>query len=602
MSFTVSSFLPFVLVLAFAFGAARLDRRPGPPIRGWNAPPLLTLLFALAVIGICRALWGRLEMLPLAAAAVAFAPRVERLAEGSERAAVAGPDASSRRWVAPAIAGLASLAVTWWVWSSWDPLPTVFDEIAYVLQAKIFATGRWADSVPPLPTFFDQVHVLSFPARAAKYPPGHSLMLAAGAAAGLSALVPLLFNGVAGAMLYALARRASSGTVAWLSWLVWIGCPGGLFYRSSYLSEVTTTVLWLIGWWALWNWRDHARTRDLTFFGLCVGWGFITRPLTTLAFLIPAGVFVLRATAARRSWRSLALAALPGLMVLLIIPVWSERTTGDWRVTPLQLYTRDYFPYDVPGFRAAEAPPPRRELPPAVSGVYEQFLRLGERHAIGAIPDLLRQRLIVIFRDAWGGWRFWLIAFALLGLGLLPARVRVAAWSVVLLVLLHLTYAHFPNWSVYYVEGETVLAFLTGLGLERTASALGTRLSPLRGRSLAIGGVAAALLVGSAFNVQREREWSEARLAEPTRFRASLRALPDAPAIVFVRYAPHHDPHRSLVGNGPDLAASRVWVVYDLGEKNARLCGLAPDRVPYLYDQAKRSLSRLGPGCQAPSL
>jgi hypothetical protein len=601
MSFAVSSFAPFFLVLIFAAGAARIDRDPGRRARGWKAPPVLTLLFAIVVVGICRALWGRLELLPLAAAAVAFAPRVQSLAEGLEAPAV--PGARPRRWIAPAIAGVATLAVTWWVWSAWNPLPWVFDETAYVLQAKIFATGRWADSPPPLPTFFDQVHVLSYPARAAKYPPGHALALAAGAVVGFPALVPLLLDGAAGAMLYALARRASNGAAAWLSWLVWIGCPGGLFYRSSYLSEVTTTFLWLVGWWALWNWRDDPRrTRDLCVFGLCVGWGFITRPLTTLAFLIPAGVFILRVTAARKSWKSLALAALPGMMVLVVIPVWSQRTTGDWRITPLQLYTRDYFPYDEPGFRAAEAPPPRRELPPAVRSLYDQYLRVGERHVLGSIPDILRQRSTVILRDTWGGWRFWLIAFALLGLGLLPARLRVAVWSVVLLVILHVTYSHIPTWSVYYLEGETVLAFLTGLGLERVASALGVRLSSLRARTLAIGGMAASLLIGSAFTVQREREWSEARLAEPSRFRALLRTLPDVPAIVFVRYAPHHDPHRSLVSNGPDLEAARIWVVYDLGDKNDRLCDRAPDRVPYLYDQAKRSLSRLGPGCRAPSL
>jgi hypothetical protein len=600
MTFAVSSFVPFFLVLAVAILAARRDARAGMRRSVWRSPPAAAAVFAVVVVGTCWALWGRLELLPLAAAAAAFAPRVGRLSEEAKRGM---PDRSpARRWVAPLATGAATLAVTWWVWSAWNPVPWVFDETAYVLQAGIFASGRWADAAPPLPTFFDQVHVLSYPARAAKYPPGHALALAAGAAAGLPALVPLLLNGAAGAMLFALARRASNATAAWFAWLVWIGCPGGLFYRSSYFSEVTTTLLWLVGWWLLWNWRDDGRVRDLCAFGLCVGWGFITRPLTTLAFLIPAGVFLLRATAARRSWRALAAAAIPGLVLLLVIPLWSQRTTGDWRVTPLQLYTRDYLPYDQPGFHDAAFQPPRRQLPPAVRSLYVQYLRLNERHTLAAVPRLLHERSVVLLRDAWGGWRGWLVAFAVLGLVLLPAQLRLPAWSVALLLALHLAYAHFRTWSLYYVEGQTFLAFLTGLGLQRAASATGPRVLHRRGLRLLAAALAAALLVLTAADVEDARVRFETRLEEQTRFRESLGKLQKTPAIVFVRYGAHHDPNRGLVSNGPRLAGAPVWVVYDLGGENARLCALAPERTPYLYDETRRRFQPLGAGCRGPSL
>jgi hypothetical protein len=600
MTFAVSSFVPFFLVLAFAIGAARLDARAGMRRTVWKSPPAAAAFFAFAVVGTYWALWGWLELLPLAAGAAAFAPRVRRLADEARSGM---PDrATPARWAAPALAGAATLAVTWWVWSAWDPVPWVFDETAYVLQARIFASGRWADAAPPLPTFFDEMHVLSYPARAAKYPPGHALALAAGAAVGLPALVPLLFNGAAGAMLFALARRASNATAAWLAWVVWIGCPGGLFYRSSYFSEVTTTLLWLAGWWFLWNWHDGGGVRDLCAFGLCVGWGFITRPLTMLAFLIPAGVFILRETSARRRWKSLVVASVPGLLLLLIIPLWSQRTTGDWRLTPLQLYTRDYLPYDEPGFHRAAFPAARRNLPPPVRSVYWQFLRLNERHTVAAVPHLLDQRSVIAMRDVWGGWRGWLFAFAVLGFAVLSPRLRFPAWSVALLLVLHLTYAHFLNWSIYYVEAGTFLAFLTGFGLERAASALGPRVLHRRGVRLLVAGLAVALLGLTVADIEDARVRSETRLEEQARFRAALGRLRRTPAIVFVRYAPHHDPHRSLVSNGPRLAGAPVWVVYDLGEENARLCALAPDRTPYLYDAARGRFLPLHAGCRGPSL
>ena len=56
---------------------------------------------------------------------------------------------------------------------------------------------------------------------------------------------------------------------------------------------------------------------------------------------------------------------------------------------------------------------------------------------------------------------------------------------------------------------------------------------------------------------------------------------------MFVRYAPTHNPHASLVENDPDLSNAPVWVVYDRGPaENARLIALAPERQGYLFDEA----------------
>ena len=63
--------------------------------------------------------------------------------------------------------------------------------------------------------------------------------------------------------------------------------------------------------------------------------------------------------------------------------------------------------------------------------------------------------------------------------------------------------------------------------------------------------------------------------------------------MVFIRYAPHHSPHESLVTNEPDLQAARAWTVYDRGADNIRLIRFAPDRTPYLFDDEHRVLVQL---------
>ena len=108
------------------------------------------------------------------------------------------------RW-APAVAGALTSIVTLWAWASLRRTPVLHDESAYLLQAQLFASGRWAGAGPPLPEFFEQLYVLVEPVLASKYPPGNSLLLAPGALIGLPGLPVVAMSGLSGALLFALA-------------------------------------------------------------------------------------------------------------------------------------------------------------------------------------------------------------------------------------------------------------------------------------------------------------------------------------------------------------------------------------------------------------
>ncbi len=47
------------------------------------------------------------------------------------------------------------------------------------------------------------------------------------------------------------------------------------------------------------------------------------------------------------------------------------------------------------------------------------------------------------------------------------------------------------------------------------------------------------------------------------------------------------------MANEPDLARARLWLVHDRGPDNARLLELAPERLPFLYDEARRVVAPL---------
>lgn len=490
------------------------------------------------------------------------------------------------RWEAPLrrfgpwIVALVSILVLWVTWDALAPVPNVHDENSYLLQADIFARFRWTASSPPIPDFFEQAHVLVAPAVASKYPPGHALLLALGSLLGFRALVPLLLAGITAALVFALTDRLTNPWTALLAWVVWLTAPIVLRFQPSYLSEVTTTPLVLLSWWLLLDWRETHRRRSLALLALAVGWGAITRPLTMLAFAVPIGVVVLRDVVRLRLWRDFTIAFAIGTTVLSILPLWSAKTTGSWRVSPIERYRKDYLPFDKIGF-TADTSPPHRSVSPLVKATYNIYLAERKLQTLSVLPwtavDRIVQLAIVFFQEA----RLPLVLFAMVGLFLSGAAVRFGAVSALVLFLAHLPYAHFARWTVYYLEATPVVAALAAIGLWGVARRF------VGGDRGARTGVALAFTVVAAFAVPivaRARLDHRALSAYQTFFAAELQRLPSQHAIVFVRDSSRGGQHVTVVVNYVDLAAAPVWVVHDLGPRNEELRRSAPDRASFEFE------------------
>lgn len=484
--------------------------------------------------------------------------------------------------------------VLWYSWAAWNPIPVVHDEMAYVLQAEIFARGRWALSSPPIPAFWEQPHVLVEPILTSKYFPGHSLAMTPGALVGWPALIPLLLHSTSGALLYTLARRVANAGVAIVAWVVWLFAPMVLYFGPTYFSEATTTTCWLSGAYALLQWRTTRRRRWLLAVAFFTGWCAITRPLTGVAYAIPVAFVVMRDVLAERRWRDLAAAFALGVAVIGILPVWSAHTTGDWRVTPHTLYTRMYMPYDVLGFGVVTTPPTHTISPDLlqINNVYRSA-------HVDHFPSTLLKTLIVRARylaiSLWRPGSGILGVFAVLGLLSLTGPVAFAVAGAVLLVVIHLAYATPPQWTLYYYESVPVFAYLTAAGLACAVSmlarprpspwspALGWR-SPRWTRALSAGALVLALPGLAAVRTMHGQHIQDRGHLKS--FEKLLATIHDPRAVVFVRYAPMHNPHVTFVRNVANLAAERIWVVYDRGDReNARLLALAPERTAYLFDE-----------------
>jgi dolichyl-phosphate-mannose-protein mannosyltransferase len=500
----------------------------------------------------------------------------------------------------PVVLGLTTALVYWWVWGALRPMPAFHDESAYLLQARIFAGGHWTAPGRPLPEFFEQFHVLVTPVLAAKYPPGHSLLLGLGELLGFPALIPLLLNGLTGALVYLLAARLTGPLTGVLTWLLWLLAPMNLLYRPSYLSNVTTGALWVAGWWALLQWWGSGERRWLMIVAACAGWCVITRPLTGLVFALPVAVVVLGRVRQRGLWTDLGLALALGSGVVAILPLANQRTTGHWLEMPWLTYSRQYMPYDHLGF-GLDSTPPLRTASPELAHYNAWAAGFRRAHTIDAIPRIARARLWEMILGTLGRHAVFLMPLVLLGMVISPRAALVGLSAGALLVLAHLAYGYQLTWTVYYLEAVPVLAFVTAVAIVRLGTAKGEflRFSLLGRRILAvcIWAVVGAWLVPAVEGVSVARRGTVWGHAPQVAFAAQLSGIPVEKSIVFVRYASYHSPFQSVIVNEPNLDQARVWLVHDRGADNTRLLTLAPDRMPFLYDEARR---RLLPLAEAP--
>lgn len=503
---------------------------------------------------------------------------------------------------APLVFGCMTLAENWFVRGSLSRAPIVHDETAYLFQAKVFSSGRWVADPPPLPEFFEQFQVLVTPVFAGKYPPGHSLVLVPGIWLGAPGLLPLLLAGIAGGLVFLLARRHSNGWVALMTWLIWSTSPGALRFLTSYLSQNTSLVLCLLGWWSLGNWLRKKNTGWLALSLALGAFAILTRPFTAVALAAPAVFVVAREILRRGNWREVAVAVVPAGLILALLPIWSAKTTGDPLTTPYTLYSKIYFPYQRPGFGLPDEIASQRKLPPEMELYAEQHRKMHSGYTLRTVPGQLLERLGAIGFDSWGEARVVLLWCALVGLLVLPREGWFAVATAVFLVVVHVPLAHAPTWSIYYVEAEPVLAFIAALGVWTLIGVVGARgrlerFRPRVATSSTGTALVVVLLVVLAFGpllsrVVRVRElWFIGTLPREY-FERVVASIPEPRAVVFVRDRPNHDPNSSLISNEPDLRKAKAWIVRDRGPDNVRLLQVARDRVPYLYDEATHSLVR----------
>ena len=488
------------------------------------------------------------------------------------------------------LVAIVTAAAMWWTWGALEPLPVVQDEYSYVLQSRIFASGHWTAPPAPVPSSFQQPHVLNTPRVASKFPPGHALVMALGAMIGAPWLMPLALSAISAALLFLLAESAAGPWIALLCWALWLGDPINLRFRPGYYSELTSGAAWLASWWLLRRWYMTKRSRWLVYTALALGWMAITRPLTALAFAVPVGALVLTHAARHRLWPQVLAALVAGTAIVAILPVWNVRTTGKWTESPAALYRRDYLPFDKPGF-GLDTTPPALSLSPVNVDVYTEFAPEHQGYTLGRLPAAALARLRVLATAEWGGWRLALIPFVLIGLATASAELWFAIACAASLFAAYLSYGHSPRWTLYYFEALPVAAFCAANGAATCLRWI-RQWKPAHTFARAADWAPVALV--GLLTLGSVATWRRAHIkdaAYDTWFKSAVAAAPFRGVVVFVRYAPEQHPHSTVVTNSNTLATDRVWVAIDDPARNVAVLRAAGGRVPLLFEEKGTTLS-----------
>ena len=236
-------------------------------------------------------------------------------------------------WEAAAIGAAGALLVGVLLVGVFDAMPGFGDEMNYLIQGKIFASGRLWIPPPPEPEFY-RVSWMDMFGRDGKvwgfHPPGNSALLALGWLAGAHWLTVPLVGGALFAVQYLLGlelfrrRRAALLYVALMATSHYV-----LTLAASFMAHAPSLLFLSLFFLFLMRFDERRRGVDLVLAAAACGLAFTMRPLSAvLAAGLPLLAIVGRLQ--RRHWGAAALSLATGLTLVGTVFAYTWGITGRW--------------------------------------------------------------------------------------------------------------------------------------------------------------------------------------------------------------------------------------------------------------------------------
>ncbi|HVO36244.1 MAG TPA: hypothetical protein VMT21_11790 [Gemmatimonadales bacterium] len=208
--------------------------------------------------------------------------------------------------------------------------PRNVDGFAQLFQARIFLAGRLWAVPPPDIANFATLHVVFTPRWFSQYPPGQSLVLAAGLALGAWWLLNPLFAALLVWATWRVARWCADEAAARLAVLLLCISPFVVAVSGSEISHLPAAALGMAAAAAATSVRPGRGWRGAALAGAALGAVAMFRPLDAVAAAAPVALILILAAPGRRGVAVLAVTALAGAVCTVPTLWYNRETTGRW--------------------------------------------------------------------------------------------------------------------------------------------------------------------------------------------------------------------------------------------------------------------------------
>ncbi len=247
-----------------------------------------------------------------------------------------------------------SFAYTVWIaLAEYRALPHIYDAVAYLFGAKMYASRQLSIPLPAAADRFPGPFLVEHAGRwFTQYMPGTSAMLALGLRLGVPWLVEPVMGTLALLAIGLATARLYDRRVATLAVVLGALSPFYSYLAASYMSHAIALCFLAWGLWALVRFAQGGAGWNLPLAAALFGLGALTRDATAVLFtaIVVVGAVLLHWARVRREWRRwilFGLAALAvGLLFLFIRAEFDLHLTGNAWLTPRALG----FPDDRLGF------------------------------------------------------------------------------------------------------------------------------------------------------------------------------------------------------------------------------------------------------------
>ncbi|MCA0272516.1 MAG: glycosyltransferase family 39 protein [Proteobacteria bacterium] len=233
---------------------------------------------------------------------------------------------------------IASAALSWF---AFERMPHVEDEVAYLFQARTFASGALTLPAPPEAAWpgLDYYLIEVQDGRwFSSTQPGWPAFLALGILAGVPWLLNPLLAGLSVLLAYDITRRRAGTDAGDLVALLMATSPWLLSAAASLMPHTMTLALILFAWWLILRSEDTGKrsARAMVIAGLAMGLIFAARPMDGLVIGILTGLWIV--TGRRQPWLRAIQYSAGCIAAVMVFLAYNALITGHPLLMPLSDY------------------------------------------------------------------------------------------------------------------------------------------------------------------------------------------------------------------------------------------------------------------------